>query len=529
MKWQLPAPAGPGASRWCACGFPGRGGRSAAILTLIACLVGPAAASPAFARFGFNDVVAKAEALARRPFEDPRGQVPHWLLEISYDQWRDIRFRPERALWRQERLPFTVQFFHPGLFYDRPVTVNIVGSTGTSTVEFSPSDFDYGQTQLGSRVPQDLGFAGFRLHYPIKTPAYQDEVIVFLGASYFRAVGKEQGFGASARGIAIDTASSTGEEFPYFREFWILRPSANAADIQVFALLDSPSLTGAYRFVVQPGAETIVDVEGRLSFRRAVTKLGIAPLTSMFFYGENTTRSIADFRPEVHDSDGLLLAASSGEWIWRPLDNPESLRVSGFRMTDPVGFGLLQRDRDFDHHQDLETRPDRRPSIWVAPKEPWGPGRVELVEIPTHADTNDNVVAYWVPDVLPPPDKPLAFSYRMHWFDDHGMRPPGGRTLATRTEPGTGERARRFVVDFTGKDLNKVPTDSVLRGVITIGSNTDGSGGLLEQQVLKNPVTGGWRLVFQVRPEDDRPLELRAFLQQKDRALTETWSYVMGQ
>jgi glucans biosynthesis protein len=503
------------------------GGGPRHVLLLAATLASLAGAPDASAAFGFADVAGRAERLAKEPFQDPRGRVPDSLLKITYDQWRDIRFRPEHALWRQERLPFTVQFFHPGLFYDRPVTISVVDSAGVHHLDFSPTSFDYGKTQLGSRVPQDLGYAGFRIHYPIKTPTYHDEVIVFLGASYFRAVGQRLGFGASARGLAIDTALASGEEFPYFREFWLLRPAPQATEIEVLALLDSESLAGAYRFVVRPGEQTIVDVEARLYRRRDVARLGIAPLTSMFFFGENTLRRFDNFRPEVHDSDGLLLASDTGEWLWRPLDNPAALRESGFRLIDPLGFGLVQRDRDFDHYQDLETRPEFRPSVWIVPKGKWGAGRVGLVEIPTDMDTNDNIVAFWVPDELPPREAPVSFSYRMYWYEGDARRPPGGRTVATRRDHGPAGDGHRFVVDFAGKQLARLPADSVLRAVITVDGRADDPTLIVDQQVQKNPVTGGWRLAFQVQPQGDHPMDLRAFLQHKDEALTETWSYII--
>jgi glucans biosynthesis protein len=476
--------------------------------------------------FGLDQVAARAKALAERAFEDPTGRVPRWLLEISYDEWRQIRFRPTQALWRSRRLPFTVQFFHPGLFYDRPVAVHVVDADGVHPVAFSPSQFDYGENHFASKVPQDLGYAGLRLHYPIKTPEYHDEVIAFVGATYFRAVGRDQGFGLSARGLAVNTALPSGEEFPYFREFWLVRPTRAARAIAVYALLDSPSLTGAYRFEIRPGEQTLVDVDARLFVRRPVEKLGIAPLTSMFFFGENTTRTFEDFRPEVHDSDGLLVQTGAGEWIWRPLDNPRTLLVNGFSARDPRGFGLMQRDRDFDHYQDPETRPELRPSLWVAPRESWGAGRVELVQIPTRADANDNIVAYWVPEAPVTPERPLTLSYRLHWYGDDPARPPGGRVVATRRDRGTYENAHRFVVDFMGERLKAIPAGTVLRAVVTVGTGGD-EAELLEQQVYRNPVTGGWRLVCQVRLRRDEPVELRAFLQLGADALTETWSYTL--
>ncbi len=476
--------------------------------------------------FTLDDAASVAQHLAAEPFKEPTGQVPDWLLKISYDQWRDIRFRPERALWHDRKLPFEVQFFHPGLYYNRVVAVNEVRPDGVHPVPFSPSHFDYGKNAFASKVPQDLGYAGFRVHYPIKTREYYDEVIVFLGASYIRAVGKNESFGLSARGLAIDTAESRGEEFPYFREYWLVKPKPGAKELTLYALLDSPSLTGAYRFVVTPGEQTMVNVDCRLFLRREVRKLGIAPLTSMFYHGENTARFFADFRPEVHDSDGLLMNFASGEWLWRPLDNPRTLHVSGLEARNPRGFGLLQRDRDFDHYQDLETHAEHRPSVWIVPRQDWGPGHVELVEIPTSADINDNVVAYWVPAEPPKPGQPALFSYTMYWYGEDTTRPPGGRVLSTRRDGGTHEDGQRFVIDFAGAQLAAIPPDRVLRGVVTVVGG-EAAGELLDQQVVHNPIAGGWRLSFQVRSKKREPLELRAFLDQGGETLTETWSYAV--
>ena len=492
----------------------------------LACLL--FAAAPAFA-FGFDDVALRAQKLATHSYEDPVGKVPRWLLDLRYDAWRDIRFRPDRALWRDRGLPFSVQFFHLGLFYDRAVAINVVTPKGVEPLRFSPDMFNYGKNDFASRIPQDLGFAGFRLHYPIKTKSYQDEVIVFLGASYFRAVGRDLGFGLSARGLAIDTALPSGEEFPWFREYWLVEPDKRATSLTLYALLDSPSATGAYRFVVTPGVETRVDISLRVFARDKLAKVGIAPITSMFFHGENTEAHFHDYRPEVHDSDGLLISSDSGEWIWRPLENPSALSVTSFALQNPRGFGLVQRDRNLDHYQDLEARPDLRPSTFVAPKGDWGGGRVELVELPTKVDTNDNVVCYWVPDVLPSPTSPLSLAYSLSWYGDDPKRPPGGRVVATRRDSGTFPSARRLVVDFDGPALRALPDNAVVQGVVSVagGPEAQHRAELLEQQMIRNPVTGGWRLVFQIRPQDDDPIELRAFLRHGENVLTETWSYLL--
>src|SRR5205085_6387853 len=155
--------------------------------------------------------------------------------------------------------------------------------------------------------------------------------------------------------------------------------------VTVYALLESQRATGAYRFDIVPGAETVVRVQARLYLRAAATQvatLGIAPLTSMFFSGENQPRR-GDFRPEVHDSDGLQVATGDGEWLWRPLQNPARMTVTSFAVRELRGFGLMQRDRTFSSYEDTEARYERRPSAWVRPLSDWGPGRVELVQLPT--------------------------------------------------------------------------------------------------------------------------------------------------
>ncbi len=495
---------------------------AAAVAVLVAALVirpGPALAREAFQ---FGDVIAAARKLAQEPYKEPE-QVAEWLRKLSYDQWRDIRFRPDRALWRDVKSRFQVQFFHPGLYYDRTVKMHVIDAKGVRPIPFSPSQFDYGANTFASKVPQDLGYAGFRVHYPIKTAAYHDEVIVFLGASYFRALGKSQNFGLSARALAIDTALPSGEEFPYFTEFWLVKPALDAREMTIFALLDSPSVAGAYRFTVRPGEETAVAVESQLFLRREVQKLGIAPLTSMFFHGENTVRCFPDFRPEVHDSDGLMVAAGNGEWLWRPLDNPRELQVGAFEVQHPRGFGLIQRDREFASYQDLETHQNTRPSAWIVPHGDWPEGHVELVEIPTNADVNDNVATYWIAKPPPQVGTAAAFAYTVYWYGDDATRPPQGKVVATRRDFGTVENAQRFVIDFAGGKLAAIPADQVLRGVVTVVGG-DEAAELTDQHVVKNTYIGGWRLSFTIRPKRRGAIELRAYLDKGGETLTETWS-----
>jgi len=477
--------------------------------------------------FGLDDVARQAEQIAREPYQDRQTHVPAWMLQgsMTYDQWRDIRFRPGESLWRKEKLPFQVQFFHPGLYFDRTVKVSVIDTDGAHLLPFRPELFDYGKNDFAARIPRDIGYAGLRIHYPIKDPAYFDEVAVFLGASYFRALGRDNAYGLSARGLAIDTVEPSGEEFPRFIEFWLVRPEPGATRLVLYALLDSPSASGAFRFDLAPGVQTTMDVDARLFPRRTGHKLGLAPLTSMFLFGENTTRAFEDFRPEVHDSDGLLLHFDTGEWLWRPLDNPTRINAASFRMHDPRGFGLVQRDRVFADYQDIETRSERRPSVWVAPRDDWGDGNVELVEIPSGDEKLDNIVAFWVPAKLPEPGESLSYAYTLTWYMDDPGRPPGARVVATRRDRGTVDTPRdgyRYVIDFEGGALGALGDAEAPRAVVSAGSDAK----LYDRHLYKNPVTGGWRLSFQVKPKNDQPVELRAYLERKGDALTETWSSV---
>jgi glucans biosynthesis protein len=482
---------------------------------------------PLASAFGLPDVEQTAQQMAREPYRNRQTEVPPWMRvgAMTYDQWRDIRFRPDQALWRDRGSAFQVQLFHPGLYFDRSVQVHVVENGVVHPLPFSTRFFDYGKNTFADRIPADIGYAGIRIHYPLKGPEYHDELIVFLGASYFRALGRDNVYGLSARGLAIDTVEPSGEEFPHFIEFWLVEPAPDATSMELFALLDGPSVSGAYRFVVTPGLATRVDVEATLFARRTPKTLGLAPLTSMFFFGENSTRRFDDFRPEVHDSDGLLVHFESGEWLWRPLDNPSRINVASLATANPRGFGLVQRDRDFGHFQDIETRQELRPSAWVEPRGDWGPGQVRLVEIPTDNELVDNVVAFWAPDTPPEPGASLHFAYALWWYMDDPSRPPGGRVVATRRDRGGAQAAHhghRWVIDFEGPALNVLPAGSPPRAVVSATAGAK----VFDQHVYKNPVTGGWRLTFQIKPRTDEPVELRAYLARGRDVLTETWSSV---
>jgi glucans biosynthesis protein len=504
-----------------------RAARPARWLALALTLVASAACAQAQG-FGFDDVVARARALAATTQRLPDSGLSKELLDLDYDQYRDIRFRPERSLWRDAKLPFELQFFHPGFRYQRAVRIHEITPAGVRDVPFSREQFDYGKNSIEPSKLRAPGFAGFRVHFALNTPKYKDEMLVFLGASYFRALGKGQVYGLSARGLAVDTALGSGEEFPSFTDFWIERPAANATQLTIYALLDSRRVTGAYRFVVKPGTDTLMDVGARVFLREPVAKIGLAPLTSMYLFGENQPNAGAtDFRPEVHDSDGLSIQSGTGEWIWRPLVNPRRLLVSSFALSNPAGFGLQQRDRRFSRYEDLEARYDKRPGVWVQPAGAWGAGRVELVQIPTPDETNDNIVAYWVPDTLPPPKQLLAVDYRLFWQMDNAIRPP--QSWVSQTRRGHGYRRQAddsidFVVDFEGPVFAKLPADAKVEPVVT-GQNIE----TREAIAYPNPVTNGYRMALRLkRLDDSKPVELRAFLRTAaGGAISETWSYLL--
>lgn len=475
--------------------------------------------------FDFDDVAALARKQALAPYRVPDRKQPAELAALNYDQYRDIRFRPDHALWRADNLPFEVMFFHVGKANERVRMNEVAGKV--RHLPYDRADFDYGKNTLSPEKWGDLDFGGLRVHYPLNGPAYKDEVIVFLGASYFRALGAGARYGLSARGLAIDTVGAGPEEFPRFTEFWLVKPASDARTLRLFALLDSPRASGAYQFDVVPGEETVVEVRARLYLRAAVGTLGLAPLTSMYYFGENQPHRV-DFRPEVHDSDGLMVATGDGEWLWRPLINPPQTITTSFSMRELRGFGLMQRDRDFGSYEDNEARYELRPSAWLEPVSSWGPGRVELVQLNTPDETNDNVVAYWVPDRQPPPGEALDFAYRLHWQGTQVIRRPPGAWV-TQTRVGRGYRAladdeQQFLVDFVGPSLAELPPGAEVKAVVSAPAN----GEIVESNAYLVEPTGAWRMMVRVRQLDvTKPTELRGFLQRGEDVLTETWSNLL--
>ncbi|KAA8700007.1 MULTISPECIES: glucan biosynthesis protein G [Pseudomonas] len=472
--------------------------------------------------FSLDDVSAKAKELAGQKYEAPRSNLPNEFREMKFADYQKIRFRNEKAEWADQKTPFKLSFYHQGMHFDTPVKINEITATDVQEIKYDPTRFDFGDVTFDPKATDQLGYAGFRVLYPINKDDKQDEIMTMLGASYFRVVGKDQVYGLSARGMAIDTALPSGEEFPRFTEFWIERPKPGDKHLVIFALLDSPRATGAYRLILRPGTDTIVDVKSQMFLRDKVSKLGVAPLTSMFLFGANQPSKVLNYRRELHDSSGLSIHAGNGEWIWRPLNNPKHLSVSNFSVENPRGFGLLQRGRNFSQYEDLDDNYDKRPSAWIEPEGDWGKGSVDLVEIPTADETNDNIVAFWSPAELPKPGEPLDIAYRLHWtLNDAPFHSPDSawvkQTLRSTGDVKQSNLIRQpdgsvaYLVDFEGPSLKALKPDAAVRSQVSVGEN----GEVVENSVRYNPHTKGWRLTLRLKIKDaGKPTEMRAALVQ---------------
>jgi len=492
---------------------------------------GQPAAPGTDAGFSFATVQNLAKQRADKAYEAGSAKLPPAIAHLSYDQYQAIRFRHADALWRNQSL-YEVQFFHRGFNFDRRVAIAEVVDGAAHPIPYNPGWFDFGKVvRQPGKLPRDLGYAGFRIHYPLHTPGYKDEVIVFLGASFFRVLGRNQEYGLTARGLAINTASKGGEEFPWFTDFWLVRPTdPEQRTLTLYALLDSESVTGAYQFRVRPGSITQVEVSSVLYPRKNIQKLGIAPLTSMFLFGVDPSgHRFDDYRPQVHDSDGFMAQTGTGEWLWRPLNNPHELRINRFMDQQPHGFGLIQRDRDFGHYQDPVANFQRRPSYWIQPLGDWGKGGAELVEIPTDEAIHDNIALYWVPEEPVTAGKELRFSYLLSAHSDSPTWPPGAKALATRVTTATPEEqrdlsrsdARRVIIDFGGGDLPGLDAAQPLKALLTI------NGGTTENVTIERIEESGlWRVSFLVVPAHQHDtVDMHCFLQLYGESLSETWTY----
>ncbi|MBC8094430.1 MAG: glucan biosynthesis protein, partial [Akkermansiaceae bacterium] len=489
------------------------------------------------------DYIAKrAEQRAQKPFHSPRADLPEVLRadKLDYDKYREIEFRHEKALWASEDLPFRVEFFHPGYLYQEPVRLHEFTVTAMQPIRFMQDCFNYRGLTIQKQIPVNTGYAGFRLLNEVNAPGKWDELGSFLGASYFRLLGKGQRYGQSARGLAIDCGEpDRPEEFPIFTDWWLGKPARGEDRLKFYAILDSVSCCGAYEMVIIPGETTVADVRAVLYFRQdaqikavntnrpAIRTVGLAPLTSMFWFGKASERRFNEYRPEVHDSDGLLIQMGNGETLWRPLNNTSEMRHQRFAAKEIKGFGLLQRERDFAAYQDLFNYYHQVPSVWVEARNNWGAGEVHLVELSTHYEGLDNIVAFWDPKEKPRPMEPYNFSYTLYWTrDETEMKlATQDKVLATRigNDPRDGQR-RQFAIDFGGPKLGALTDKTPPEAIASCSDNAV----IVEKQVFRNPFKSSWRVMLKLEPKPGNkdPVDIRCTMQRGEEVLSETWTYL---
>jgi glucans biosynthesis protein len=510
------------------------------ILIIGTALADRALAGPEAAEVNLDYVAKRAEERAHKPFHSPRADLPEVLRQenLDYDKYREIEFRHDKALWAAEGLPFRVEFFHPGYLYQEPVHVNEFTSTHVQPIRFVQDFFNYRALHIQNQIPTDTGYAGFRLLNQLNEPGKWDEIGSFLGASYFRLLGKNQRYGPSARGLALDCGGpDRPEEFPIFTDWWLGKPQMDDKELTLFAILDSVSCTGAYEFRIRPGETTIVDVNAVLYFRQPeqvhavdtnrlpVKTIGLAPLTSMFWFGKNSERKFDDYRPEVHDSDGLLMRMDNGELVWRPLDNPPVMRHQIFSAPNIRGFGLLQRERSFAAYQDIFNFYQMAPSMWVEPRGNWGDGDLHIVELSANFEGLDNIVAFWDPKNKSAPLQPYRFGYTLFWeTGEADVKLSENRAVSTRVGLDSHfANARQFVIDFDGPKLDAIPENEPPLAIANCSSNA----AIVDNLVYRNPFLGTWRVVLKMQPKPGSPdpVDLRCTLQKGTNSLSETWTY----
>ena len=479
--------------------------------------------------FSFDELQRSAAKLAQRPYIVPAVPSPEVLSEVDYDRYQQIRYRPEKSLRLEPDGRVPCQFFHLGKYATDPVRMHVVEDGRAREILYSASLFDIPEGHPARNLKSGAGFAGFR----IMAPDLKTDWFAAMGASYFRTSGPYNQYGLSARGVAIDTAMPHPEEFPRFTNYWLEGAGSGHAPVKIYGLLEGPSLAGAYKMTAERLTDArdihrvIMEIEAVLFARKDVERLGIAPFSSMFWYGEASRKQSADWRPEIHDSDGLSILTGAGERIWRPINNPPRVITSAFVDKDVQGFGLLQRDRDFVHYLDDGVFYERRPSVWVEPLDKWGEGAVHLVEIPTEDETFDNIVAYWAPAAPFKAGNERRFRYRLSWLDDVPFPEAVGRAVGTWT--GMGGRpghkrpdgVRKFVIDYQGHVFEGLGRTDGVELVVTASRGE-------VSNVYNHPVVDQrqrWRAFFDIKADGTEPVDLRAFLKRGGQALTETWIY----
>jgi glucans biosynthesis protein len=490
----------------------------------LAMKLGPARA------FSFDSLRDTARRMAAKPYAGPSQPAPDIVGKIDYEAWGKIKFNMDHALFADAPGRFPVSFFHLGMFFRKAVEMNVVTEGKAREIIYDPGYFEMPADSIARQLPEGAGFAGFRVQEARDGSLdwRKNDWVAFLGAAYFRAIGELHQYGLSARAIALDVAvAGKPEEFPDFTKIYIEQAEAQDG-LTIYALMEGPSIVGACKFAMTRGKGVIMDIDQAFYLRANVTRFGLTPLTSMYWFSETRKETGIDWRPEVHDSDGLALWTGTGERIWRPLNNPARTMASAFGDDNPRGFGLLQRDRVFDHYQDGVLY-DRRPSLWVEPKGQWGKGAIALVEIPTDDEIHDNIVAMWVPEKPAIAGMEVGLSYRLHWLADEPFPTDLARCVATRLgnggQPGQPrpKGVRKFMVEFKGPPLENLPYGVKPEPVLWASR---GKFSYIFTEAVPDDVPGHWRAQFDYTVEGGNdPVEMRLFLRAGDKILSETWLY----
>lgn len=470
------------------------------------------------AAFSHTVVIDIARVLAKRPYVAPANDLPEPFASLPFDLYQGIRARPEALLWGGEARGFAVEPTHRGFVYGQNVQLFAVEDGRVRRLVYDRAQFDFGRVTPPPGIG-DLGYSGVRL-FAANGDGARSEIAQIQGASFFRAIARGQEFGATARGLTLKPADPRGEEFPAFRALWIERPIPGSGALVIHGLLDSESATGAVRLTFRPGDVTIVDVEQVLMPRVALDHVGIGAVTGTYLFGPQSRRLSDDLRPAMHEVQGLQMLTGRGEWIWRPLTNPETLQISVFSDETPKGFGLVQRERGFGFYEEDERRLDRRPSVWIEPLADWGPGAVQLLEIPSSSETSDNVLAYWRPRQPWAAGTEVSVAYRQYWGWSPPEAPPLATVTATRVGRGSAPRRRRFLVSFTGDGLADAGTLVEMRPSLSATPGT-----VQNLRVFPYPEWRTVRVAFEVETGSETLSELRLALDSGRGPLSETWLY----
>jgi glucans biosynthesis protein len=472
--------------------------------------------------FAPGTVIEQARALAKKPFVPMAASLPDPFKTLSSDQYNSIRTLPAGRIWGNEQVGVAIEPLHRGFLFTNPVEINLVAQGVSQRLVYDVKFFDFSSISLPPKLP-DIGYSGFRVLVAQNPSDANDarftEVASFQGANFFRALTQGQVPGLVSRALAVRLADPKGEDVPIFRTMWIEKPSLVANALIVHAVIDSETVTGAFRFTIRPGEATIIDTEATLFARASVDNFGLGTMSATHLLGFMDHRKFDDFRPNVSEVCGLQIYTGAGEWVWRPVTNRDNLQISTFVDDKPRGFGLLIRDRSFEDYDDEDQHWEKRPSLWIEPLGEWGQGGVQLIEIPSESEANDNILCFWRPKQPLAAGSETSFAYRQFWCWDPPERPSLARAMTSRSGRGAGKR-RRFFVDFEGEIFAKAETAGELKANVTAAG-----GKIAFVRIFPSDDKKSLKVFFELDPGNDLSSELRLVLEAQGKPVSETWLY----